>query len=246
MKTPHGYVFTNLKSNESFVLIINPPHLHIFLLSQSFLSKITQDISNEGCIEAYDITGSGITNLTSNIHRGALEMHNTTPNLYRIPFDVADEAGNTAETMYLEIEVEPVDIFPILEAATGEKRTLFRSVASIEQATPWILMALVTFILLPKFLSVLRAAFYAARYMYEPKSLVNCREDFELGYGLILRLKGLGMLSNKEKLRKTGFYESKKLFFDICTPSISHSYLLIRAIPLIHHSYSLGALARYN
>ncbi len=212
MKTPHGYVFTNLKSYESFVCIIDPPHLHIFLLSQSFLRKIAQDISNEGCIEAYDITGSGITNLTSKIHRGALEIHNTTSNVYRIPFDVADEAGNTAQTMYLEIELEPMDIFAILEAATGEKRTLFRSVASIEQAAPWILMAIVTFFLLPKFLYALRTAFYAARYMYEPKSLVNCRDDFELGYDLILRLKGLGMLSKKEKLRKTGFYELKKLF----------------------------------
>ncbi len=170
------------------------------------MSKITQNICSEGCFEAYDITGFGISNLTTNIHRGALEMCSTTPNLYRIPFNVADEAGNAAETMYLDIEVEPVDIFPILEAATaGEKRALFfRSVVGIEQATPWLLMALITFIMLPKLLYFLRAASQAVRYVSAPESLVNCREDFELGYGLILCLKDLGMLSEKDKQRKTG------------------------------------------
>ncbi len=172
------------------------------------MSKITQNICSEGFFEAYDIEGSGITNLTTNIRRGALEMHSTIPNLYHIPFDVTDEAGNAAETMYLDIEVEPVDVFPILEAATaGEKRALlFRSVAGIEQTTSWLLIALITLIMLPKLLSFLRAAYQAVRYLSAPESLVNNREDFELGYDLVLRLKGLGMLSEKEKQRKTGLW----------------------------------------
>ncbi len=202
--------------------LLTPPHLDMNLhYSQSFLKKITHDISSEGCMEAYDITGSGIFNLTSNIRRGALEMHGTKPNLYQIPFDVMDGAGNTAETRYVEVEVEPVDIFPILEAATGEKRSkLFRGVANIEQATPWILMAIVIYILLPKLFSVVRASYYAAQYIYEPKSLIHCREDFELAYDLILSLKGLGMLSKKDKLRKTGVYVLR-VCVCVCVPFIS-------------------------
>ncbi len=169
---------------------------------------------NEGCFEAYDIVGSHITNLTTNIRRGALEMHDTIPNLYRIPFDVADKAGNNAETMYLMIEVEPVDIFSILEASVGEKRTVsFRSVFDIDhQATFSLLMALVALVILPKLLSFLRASYSAVKYLYVPRSLVDCREEFELGYNLILNLKGLGMLSENEKLRKTGLYQLKMLF----------------------------------
>ena len=60
------------------------------------------------CVEANDKTHKGIIPLSGNVVIG--EPVQKSPTLWSVPYDVVDEAGNSAETVWRDVQVEEVDI----------------------------------------------------------------------------------------------------------------------------------------
>ena len=91
------------------------------------------------CVEAFDRTHKGLIPLTSNVVIG--DPIQRSPTVWSVPYDVVDEAGNSAETVWRDVHVEEVDIATLeatirremQEQMEAEKEEAVRKAAAAER-----------------------------------------------------------------------------------------------------------------
>jgi hypothetical protein len=202
---------------------------------ENFLEKMSNTMCRQGCFMAVDETYGGLVNLTESIRRGSIERDPEREQVWRIPFDVMDEAGNAAPTQYYIIEVDAIDVLgSVRHSIVGTGGILSaRRASSVAMAVPSLLLTLVVIATLLGWLAFwLRSITQAIKFAIDPQSLVDSKEvcaqqvsldwargspshppmhfnmislqDFDLGYDLLLRLQWMGMLTQRERQRKTG------------------------------------------
>lgn len=181
----------------------------------------------KGCFTAADRTFDGIVNLTANITQGPLERHSLTPSqnvtadvtdnvtdksstlapgsdsaasdfddfVWRVPFSVTDAAGNS-QTAYYIIKAEAADVMSALQNVSVHP-TLYKQAQLFTVVFGLALMGLI--LMLAK--RSTRAVVQAARYLINPFSLLENKQDFDVGYDLVLRLKSFGRMSQRDRNR---------------------------------------------
>lgn len=74
------------------------------------------------CIRATDRTYKGIVDLTGNVSVGEPISKDGSPLHWRVPYNVADEAGNKAKTVWREVIIKEVDLHDFEQYAMKEAR----------------------------------------------------------------------------------------------------------------------------
>ncbi|CAN0206003.1 unnamed protein product [Ascophyllum nodosum] len=160
----------------------------------------------EACFVATDVEyGGRVVDLTRDITRGPLERVPGRDKIWRVPHNVKDAAGNSANTLYYSIRVEEVDV---LDAIFGTEKTRQRDTLERRglRIAVIVLLVMLLFPILWQVLLFLRMMLAASKVVFFPYSMVGSREDFALGYGFLLRVKSMGMISAIERERKIASY----------------------------------------
>eukprot|EP00611_Tribonema_gayanum_P018011 TRINITY_DN3102_c0_g2_i1.p1 TRINITY_DN3102_c0_g2~~TRINITY_DN3102_c0_g2_i1.p1 ORF type:complete len:795 (-),score=168.48 TRINITY_DN3102_c0_g2_i1:496-2880(-) len=170
-----------------------------------FLLKMGDNLCNAGrnsglqpCFTAVDNTLDGPVDLTTDIQQGALERDPDRNYTWRIPHNVADAEGNLAETVYYVIQVTQVDMLSTLTGVTVDPVMYQRVLLG-----GTVLAALAALALAWWLLQWVQPLIQACKYWLNPYSLVNSKEDFDMGHDLVLRVVSMGMLPQKERRRRT-------------------------------------------
>ncbi|KAG5192061.1 hypothetical protein JKP88DRAFT_266351 [Tribonema minus] len=170
-----------------------------------FLLKMGDNLCNAGrdsglqpCFTAIDNTLDGPVDLTTDIQQGGLERDPARNYTWRIPHNVADAEGNVAETVYYVIQVTQVDMLSTLTGVTVDPVMYQRVLLG-----GTVLAAIAALALAWWLLQWVQPLIQACKYWLNPYSLVNSKEDFDMGHDLVLRVVSMGMLPQKERRRRT-------------------------------------------
>jgi hypothetical protein len=81
----------------------------------------SSDSNTNDCVYAYDKTYNATVNLSANVVVGNLVPMDGMMNRWYVPYNVMDEAGNSAATVYRDIVVEEVD-FLLMRNGEGQEQ----------------------------------------------------------------------------------------------------------------------------